>query len=212
MFRLLTLFCALGLFLTGCYDDSNQEFTRFYEDGRSKPSVVLATIVDTTSFDYPWSLSEEFHSLLRSSFSSKGTLYIKEDNSSYLTSTKNPFGDDLDWIKQEYAPNEFVVFMEFIQHDQIPAKVVQDPLENVSTNLNLALRLRIVDIRGDHPKVILQQVIKDSFYTPKNFLPVDYNDTVWGTEEYTQSPLGTAHLKFCQTLVERLNDYILLAK
>ncbi len=212
MFRLFILFTCLGLFFSSCDNKSNQEFTKYYEDGRAKPSIVLSSIIDTTSFDLPWSLSDEFHNLLRSSFAAKGSLYINEEVSDTLSHTKNPFSEDLSWVKKEYSPNEFVIFMEFIQHDQVPAKMVQDPSESVSTNLNMAVRIRLVDIRGSSPKVVLQQIIKDSFFSPKNLLPVDYNTVTWGTSGYENTPLRNAHFKFSQTLVDRLSDYILLAK
>ncbi len=212
MFRLFALFVFLGLGFSSCNNKSNQEFTKYYEDGRAKPSIVLCSIIDTTSFDLPWSLSEEFQSLMLSSFASKGSLYVNEKASSSLSYSKNPFSEELAWIKKEYSPNEFVIFIEFIQHDQVPAKAVQDTLENVSTNLNMAVRVRVVDIRGTAPKVVLQQILKDSYFSPKNLLPVDYNVATWGTQEYENTPLRNAHFKFCQTLVERLSDYILLAK
>lgn len=212
MKRLSFIYVALLATLVGCKNQSNQEFTRYYEDGRAKPSIVLAPIIDTTSFDLSWSLSEEFHQLLIHQFAGQGNLYVNEDTSSYLTSAKNPFGEDLNWVKQEYSPNEFVIFMEFIQHDQTPAKAMYDPTENVSTNLNMAIRLRMIDIRGSSPKVVLQQVLKDSYYFPKSLLPIDYEVTTWGTENYPLSPLGTAHIKFAHTLANRLNDYVLLAK
>lgn len=205
LLAVLLLFCS-------CSRNTNQEFTKFHEDGRAKPVVAIAPIIDTSSFDLSWSLSEEFYDMVVDKLALRGTMYIPNQNVPAPHSSENPFGSDLSWVKREFAPNEFVVFIEVIQHEQVPSRTISDPLENASTNLNIAVRLRIVDIRASKPKVVLQEMIKDSYFFPKNLLPVDYNVISWGSEEYMLSPLGVAHIKFSKILAERLNDYILLAK
>lgn len=210
MYRIL--FALALIVCSSCNRNTNQEFTRFYEDGRAKPVVAIAPIIDTSSFDQAWSLSEEFHDLVVEKLALKGTMYIPEEQSIALHSSENPFGSDLSWIKKEFNSSDFVVFLEVIQHEQVPARVISDPMETASTNLNIAVRVRIIDIRTDKPKIVLQELIKDSYFFPKNILPVDYDIVSYGTDEYSVTPLGVAHSKFVKLLSARLNDYILLAQ
>jgi hypothetical protein len=210
MYRLIV--AASLCLLCSCQHTTSPEFTKFYEDGRAKPVVAIAPIIDTSSFDMSWSLSEELQDMLVDHLAKKGTIYIPEQSNVSLHSSENPFGSDLSWVKREFAPNEFVVFLEVIQHEHVPARAVTDPLETASTNLNIAARVRIVDIRSGHPKIVLQELIKDSYFFPKNILPVDYSLVSYGTEDFLLTPIGVAHGKFAKLLVERLNDYILLAK
>jgi len=74
------------------------------------------------------------------------------------------------------------------------------------------MRIRAVDLRGNKPKVILQELVKDSYYISKNVLHTDYDIIVWGVDEYLSSPMGLAHLSFSKEIAERISDYILLAK
>jgi len=86
------------------------------------------------------------------------------------------------------------------------------PAYELSSNLEMCLRIRIVDLRKDIPQIILQEKISDSFFFSKNLLPVDYQQVTWGVDQYDSTPLATAHKQIAEELVDRINDYILLAK
>ena len=79
-------------------------------------------------------------------------------------------------------------------------------------NLNSAIRVRLMDLRSTTPKIVLQEMIKGSYFIPKTLLPTDYEQIVWGSKEYSQSPMGIAHGQLISEVVSRVNDYILLAK
>jgi len=84
--------------------------------------------------------------------------------------------------------------------------------QEVSTNLKMAVRLRIVDLRTQEPKIVLQEIVRGSYYIPKTLLQTDYNQVVWGTDEYRKSPMGIAHTQLIEEITLRLSDYLLLAK
>lgn len=203
------LFTAL-LFLTACGRDYSEEFTKYYEDGRAKPNVVIAPIIDTSSTtDLSWSLSEELLDKVLAKVAIKSTLYVNKDEEiNQIPSSDNPFGSDLSWIKTEYSPHEFVVFLEIAQHEIVKQK--PNKMHSPS-NLNTAIRMRIVDIRGAQPKIVLQELLKDSYYINKNLL-IDYSEIVWGSERYRRTPMHSAHERVAKEITSRLNDYILLAK
>ena len=201
----------IGLLAVGC-TRSQDSMTRYHEDGRAKPIVAIASMIDTTSFDAPWSLSEEISSMVAQRVGQSGEIFVvsKEDDAF----AENPFGQDLGWAKREFHEQEFVVFLELVEHAAVPALKSKQNLspQEVSTNLNMAVRLRVVDLRGSSPKIVLQEMIKESYFIPKTLIPTDYNTAVWGTDEFRNSPMGIAHAQLAQEIAARVSDYILLAK
>ena len=55
-------------------------------------------------------------------------------------------------------------------------------------------------------------MVRDSYYIPKTLIPVNYNEVVWGSDEYKKTPMGIAHSQLIQEIVSRVSDYVLLAK
>ncbi len=201
----------LSLLAVGC-NHSNDFMTRYHDDGRAKPAVAITSMIDTTSFELPWSLSEEFTSTLVKQVAVGGKLYVLATEDDVFT--ENPFGQDLSWIKREYADQEFVAFLELVEHEVAPAsKYKKDPTsQQFSMNLNMAVRLRIVDVRGQTPMIVLQEMVRDSYFIPKTLMPTDYSLAVWGTPEFQKSPMGIAHKQIVQEIASRIKEYVLLAK
>jgi len=201
----------LSVLAMGCSQTSDQ-MTRYHEDGMLKPVAVIAPMIDTTSFEVPWSVSEELTSAITSHMGQGKKIFVisKEDEAF----AENPFGQDLQWIKKEFPNQEFAVFFELVQHETVPVtktkKGILSP-ENAS-NLNITIRLRVVDVRGQTPKIVLQEIARETYFIPKTLSPTDYNTVTWGTPEYARSPMGTAHTQFARELANRVSDYILLAK
>lgn len=186
--------------------------TRYHEDGRAKPIAAIASMIDTSSFEAPWSISEELTSMIVSQIGQNGKIYVltKEDESF----AENPFGQDLSWIKREFPNQEFAVFLELVEHNIIPSsKAKKDlPSQEVSSNLNMAIRLRVIDVRGQNPKIVLQEIVRDTYFIPKTLIPDDYNTVTWGTSEFPKTPMGIAHAQIVREISTRVSDYILLAK
>lgn len=187
---------------------------RYHEDGRSKPAIAIASMIDTTSFDCSWSISEELTSMIVQKISQNGKIYVHSTPD--FPFVENPFGKDLSWIKREFHGEEFVVFLELVEHTNTPVLKGPTPVritpQEVSTNLNMAVRVRIIDLRMATPKIILQEIVRSSYYIPKTLLPTDYTQTVWGTDAYQKSPMGIAHIQLVDEIATRLNDYLLIAK
>ncbi|MBF8262603.1 MAG: hypothetical protein HW387_268 [Parachlamydiales bacterium] len=204
---------AFSLALTAC-SHKGSDLTRFHEDGRAKPIVTVASVIDATSFDLPWSLSEELTTMFVSRLSQGGSIFVsRNDNIAY---TENPFSPDLSWMKREFPTNEFVVFLELAEHENVAIakgnKKVQEVPFETSIDLKMGVRIRVVDLRGTTPQIVLQELVRDSYYIPKTLLPTDYTVAVWGTDEYSKSPLGIAHTQIVEELATRIGEYIHLAK
>lgn len=200
----------IGLAAVSCNRNSNDEMSRFHEDGRAKPSVAVASMLDTTSFDASWSLSEELTAGIVNVISGSGEIFVHSQQESPFT--ENPFGSDLSWMKREFHSEEFVAFLELVEHEFVPIKAKGTTPYEASNNLNMAVRVRVVDLRGNSPKIVLQEMVRDSYFVPKTLIPTDYTSTVWGTEDYRKSPMGIAHAGLIQEVSNRISEYILLAK
>ncbi len=207
----IAIVCSLAMIACGKKDN---DLTRYHEDGRAKPVIAVASVIDTTAFDVSWSISEELTSLIVSRISQGGSIYVvKKDDLAY---TENPFSPDLGWMKREFPDNEFVVFLELVEHDNVPVaksakKVTEVPFET-SINLKMAVRVRVVDLRNAAPQIVLQEMIRDSYFIPKTDIPTDYSVAVWGSEEYGKSPMGIAHDQLVQEIATRVGEYVHLAK
>jgi Tfp pilus assembly protein PilP len=212
MRRLIPLLLILA---AGSCSKNNTDLTRFHEDGRAKPAVTIASVMDATSFDASWSLSEELTSLIVQKVAQNSSVYVTSRDE--FGCTENPFGKELSWIKREFNDDQFVVFLELVEHENCPvAKGKKKPLEGIpfetSMNMKSAVKMRLVDLRGSTPKIVLQEMIRDSYYIPKNTVPTDYRVATWGTNEYAGSPMSHAHSQLAQEIALRINEYVHLAK
>ena len=200
----------LTLLSVGCAR-TNDYMTRYHEDGRAKPVAAIATMIDTASFEVPWSISEELTTMISAQIRQTGKIYVvtKEDDAF----GENPFGADLSWVKREFSNQEFAVFLELVEHDMAPAtKTKKESPEDNSTNLNMAVRLRVIDARGAQPKIVLQEIVRDTYFIPKTLIPEDYNTLAWGNPAFARTPMGIAHAQLANEIATRISDYILLAK
>ena len=219
MRRKLLLFSCLCL-LFSCYKNTQEEAcSRYYDDGRAKPVVAIASTIDSTTYDVPWNLSEEITALIRQQIAKKRNSYLpsQEDIDRQINFTNNPFDADISWVKNHFQNFEFLVFVELLEHknlvDQNAEKYFLSPYyQSSSTNLISTTRIRVIDVRGKEPRIILQETIKDSYFIPKNPLHINYEKNCWGTQDYLSTPLATAHEQLTKKIAHRVEDYIMIAK
>ncbi|MBI5273221.1 MAG: hypothetical protein HY861_04485 [Chlamydiia bacterium] len=200
---------ALSLCVLGC-NRSTDTTARYHEDGRAKPIAAVPTMIDTTSFEVPWSISEELTATIVQLISQKGTIYVQSRDDFAIA--ENPFSAQLAWMKKEFEDQEFAVFLELVEHNLVPAIKTAQSLQETSNNLNMSVRVRVIDLRGNEPKVVLQEMVRDSYYIPKTLFPTDYSVVSWGHPEYAKSPMSIAHMQLAREVASRVGDYILLAK
>lgn len=192
---------------------SDSDLARFFEDGRAKPVVAVASVIDGTSLDLPWSLSEELTSLVVGAIAKGGSIFVNVKDG--LASTDTPFTSDLSWVKREFPEDQFVVFLELVEHEVVAAspnkKSPAEPFES-AMNLKMAVKMRVIDLRNNSPRIVLQEMVRDSYYIPKNAVPTDYRISGWGTNDFLKSPMGLAHQQLVHEISLRIRDYIQLAK
>lgn len=196
----------LSLMIVSCSNKNTTTVSKFYEDGRSRPIVALAPVVDSSSYELPWSLSEEFTSLIRANLSKNKSIFIadSDDVANAITSLDNPFNPDISWMGERFDQNEFVVFLELVKHSN--TKV------NKATNLDMIMRVKVIDVRGKKPKVVLQENVTDKYYIEKGTYKSDYNNVRWGSREFQESRMGMAHMQLAKDIAARVSEYVSLSK
>ncbi len=211
--RIAALF--LLLLSTGCSRSYN-EFIRFRDNGRAKPQVALIPVVDHAQHNVPWNVSEELTAGMRHRLMEQGVVYMSSEHQvrslSDRTEDADLFGKDLSWARQ-YSPHDFVVLVELIDHRKVPyerqkVRPVYPADGEVSSVLMMKARLKVVDIREEMPKVILQQIVHSNHLIPKNRDGLNYHEIPWDDEVYKGTPLGMAHARLERDIVGQLEHYI----
>lgn len=217
MSRIAISLCCLALFSVGCRNDDGQQ--AYYQQGsHMKPVVAIVPLIDSSQSAVSWNLSDELTSTIHHRLSQKEKLYLVDmqkvrSSIKKLNGNHNPFSTNLAWVKKTFSDDEFVVFLELIEHEEVPvynqktASAADSPAQ-----LNMSVRVRILDLRGKEPEVVLQEMIHDNHYIPKQFTQANFFQVPWGKDSFSVSPIGLAHAQLTKEIAGRLEDYILLAK
>lgn len=219
MSRLIIACLLLSLAAVGCNENKqSQENTAMHQKGvRLQPIVTIVPVIDSTKQDLPWNLSDEFTSALNYRLARNNNLYIIEPAKARaalkkIKETQNPFGTDISWIKRTFIDEEFVVFFELVEHEEVLRQDKKKPIDPqyCSANLNISMRVRVFDLRAEQPKVVLQELVHDSHFVPRQFTHVNFHQAMWGEDSFSISPMGLAHTEFTKEIATRVEDYILL--
>lgn len=212
-----SLFTAAIFALTLSSCNNGNDTALLYESNMPKPAVAVVPLIDNSNHALAWSLSDEITFTLCAKLDKQNRLdlalpgKVKAD-SRKMGEIHNPFGDDISWVKGAFSDEEFVVFLEMVDHSEVPNyTAAKAPPETLSAQLNLALRLRIIDLREENPKIVLQEIIRDSHFIPRQFTSYNFPQTPWTTDEFFLSPVGIAHQQLLTELKGRIEDYILLS-
>ncbi len=212
MLRVGVVMC-LALLGMGCYNNGSE--TALKQDSvKNKPIVAIVPIIDRSDSDLTWNLSDEFTHSVRERLFLRDNLYLispEKINSvtKKLTESNDPFGPNTAWIKKAFPKNEFVVFMELVRHDEVPNSA-SSPKDSAA-QLTMTMRVRVFDIRGDQPKVVLQELVQNCEQIPRQFTKLNFEQVPYGNDMFDISPLGMAHAQLTKELSSRIEDYILLA-
>jgi len=213
------LFTFLLLLACSCNTKQDVAQTRFHDDGRAKPTVAFVPVFDRSGAELPWSLSEEMSATIKRRLQKQSNVYLAHpsavaQSTSMLTQQNDPFGKDISWTKEAFLSHEFVIFTEVVEHnvhERASSESMWDKLAP-SGELDMTMRIRIIDLRGSDPEIILQEMISQSHLLPKSNLEMPKGEDKWKKKTYLVSPLGFAHLQMTKEVTKRLEEYILLAK
>lgn len=208
--------CSIGLgilLLAGCRHDNNSTTALIEKPATARPIVAVVPVMDRSRHELSWNVSLELTQALRSRLAQPGSLYLLSEDQVYALTRKSingndPFGVETAWVKKGYQQNEFVAFFELIDHRE--QSLAAEESEASPAELTLAMRVRVFDLRGETPKIVLEERVEQTHHIPKQFTRTQFNQVPWGDEMFEISPLGIAHQKLCQELASRVEDYILI--
>ena len=213
----IVLFLLTLVTFTGCQREYS-EFIKYRDDGHMKPRVALLPIIDHSPQQLPWNVSEEFTLGMRNMLMKEGNLYL---TSPVAAQRGFELALEEEWMGNEnleafrvFSPeHDFVVVMELSDHKSVPyerqkIRPVYPAKGEISSVLMMTLRLKVVDIRQERPKVILNQYIHSYHLVPVKQGDVDYRKVPWQAETYFETPVGRAHARLERDVVAQLERYI----
>lgn len=208
--------CSVGLvilLLAGCQRGNDSTTALIEKPVTARPIVAVVPVMDRSRHELSWNVSQELTQALRARLAQHNTLYLLSDDQVYALTRKSingndPFGVETAWVKKGYQQNEFVTFFELIDHRE--QSLTEEESDASPAELTLAMRVRVFDLRGQAPKIVLEERVEQTHHIPKQFTRNQFNQVPWGDEMFEISPLGIAHQKLCQELASRVEDYILL--
>jgi hypothetical protein len=220
MSRILITLSALSLIATGCHDEGAKKTQSIGQaPSQGKPKLAIVPVVDNTKNDYAWNLSDELSSELYSKIAKQHHFAI-EDAPHVRAKLKkfgdknNPFASDYAWVKKAFQGDQYVAFMELVEHEEVikqNQKKTSDP-KDCNAELNMSMRIRVFDLRGEEPKVILQELVHDTHFIARPFTQENFYQVAWGEVGFNVSPIGLAHAEFTKEIADRIEDYILMSK
>ncbi len=206
---------VLSLLAAGCAQRDPDSQAMYDKEGRVKPVVALVPLIDRTKSDLPWNLSDELTSAIYNRLALKNKMRLidsrkMQSSIKKLNAHQNPFSDELGWVKNIFNEEEFIVFLELVEHEEIPvsSQTPSDP-QNLPAELNISVRVRVLDLRSEQPKVVLQELIHESHYIPMQFNRYNFYQIAWDKDGFSISPIGLAHAQMIKEISARLEDYIL---
>src|SRR3569832_264760 len=162
--------CSIGLgilLLAGCQHDDNSNMALMEKPVTSRPIVAVVPVMDRSRHELTRNISHELTQALRARLAQDGGLYLLSEDQVYALTRKSingndPFGLETTWVKKGYQQNEFVAFFELIDHREQPLSAEEpDP---APAELTLAMRVRVFDLRGDTPKIVLEERVEQSHH------------------------------------------------
>jgi hypothetical protein len=219
MFRASLSLCAgLSLVLASCSKgDSKDSSQSAAVQQVKKPIVAVVPLIDHSHSGLNWNLSLELTRSIRENLLKHENLYLMGEDKvtgvlKKMHESHDPFGVNISWTKRLFPHDEFVVFMELARHDEVPLYTSKESSPQDSpAELNIMVRLRVIDLRGSEPKIVLQELVQNREQIPRQFNKSNFYQVPWGNEMFDISPLGMAHAQLTKEISSRIEDYILMS-
>ncbi len=222
MLRGLLISVSTLVLLSGCLKKGSTDVSTVAEEINARPIVALVPIIDSSKSDLSWNISEELTDMLFQRLAKRDKFYLAspqkvEAQLKRTDAASNPFSTDLSWVKKVFNSSEFVVLLELFEHEERHRLEESRPaihanLKESSADLNISVRLRAIDLRGETPRIALQEIIHESHHIPRQFTRQNFYQVSWNNDTFSISPLGIAHADLVKSIASRLEEYILRAK
>lgn len=214
MYRFLLTILAL-VFLGSCSAPYYCDFFPYDDDGVRKPHVALLPIQNGTSQFLPWNLPLVLNQCALYETMNHGVLYVYPlDKVEAILDTYrdvNFFTPDLAFSRL-FPGSDFIVVAEMIEHTVKPYPIgypilLGYPPQHVHALLAMKLRVRILDVREEEPRIVLQEVISESYAVPES--PDAVRDQTSGECGFVACCYKLAYQKLMRKFVCRVEQVIL---
>jgi hypothetical protein len=193
-------------------------FIAFHDNGVRKPVVALVPLMDHTDNALSWAVSEEVTESIREYMLRSSELFLIPEESVLSTAQQidvdTMMGRDISFAKK-FAGNDYVVFLDLVKYDEVPYKRNQiKPIYpaggDIAKVLTMSVAIRVVDLRREEPRLILQEVLHSNHMIPvgSTFADLDYESFHWGRNGYRLTPVGQAHSRLSRDLALQVEEYI----
>lgn len=194
-----------------------RDTTLFHRTGGTKPIVAVLPMIDNSGEKkVTWDVSEELTERIQKRVVDSAKLYLLKGKGNVHTATllnsPDPTALPAD-ISQNLGAAEFAIVTELLNQDELlhshpEASDSKKYLKETGGQLHLAIRMRVIDLRKETPKVVLQEVVVEDHDIMRPYLNIDYRRYRWGGEAYERTPMGMAHSKIVRELVAHAEGYI----
>lgn len=195
----------LALVAVGCGGPRYVDYFPCHDDGTPKPKVALMPIMNT-GCSLPWDLSEEIYDGMYYELMNSGEIYLvspKEMGKGWLNRNSiNFFSNDFSCM-QDFSNTDFVVVMEVIERSVCAC----DPCAPSNLSLTMRVRIKMIDIRGCEPKIVLYEIFKTSYTGIQKNADIE-NEIFWRDECYPKTFCGKGHHRIIYMLTKRLEEVI----
>lgn len=205
---------GIGLCLTGC--SQNTDCNPICHQ-KTKPNVAFIPVVESVAC-CDWDLGKELTNETVEELASKNTVYLTPyiQFKSALDSTGDCdyFSSDLNFANY-FGSSDFLVVSELLRHEVVPFSTLTkndgDGKKNIAQMqvLDLGTRVRVLDLRYEQPKVILQKFVDTREIISGNESKIDYSELNPENELYAVTPLGRGHKKIARELSKEIESAIL---
>lgn len=219
MLRTFLSLC-LAFLLAGCADPCHVCKTSVEAPvcvSKPRPKMALMVMKDSSDCAVPWDMSAELTQAFRAYAQQCSKLCWQTEKNAGLSTwdscSMNPFGNDLFFTKK-LCHSDFLVALELLEHDVVPyadqALSPAFPAEAqwCSSVLAMKVRLRIIDLRFECPRILKQEIICSNYLIPREAERVDYFKMHWGKELFPTTPWGIAHERLVHKLVHTVEASI----
>jgi hypothetical protein len=170
--------------------------------------------------DLSWNLSEELTSKIRYKMLKEGDIFLSPEDhiravieeTPALATTAAPLP-----LTTKLRPCEFVAVVDIISHKTLPykrqaIKPVYPAVGPIKYVVAMKARVKIIDIRQEHPRVVLHEIIHSNHLINEDVATLDVDNKAWGDEHYNYTSLGIAHSRLGRDIAQRLADYITISR
>lgn len=188
------LFLLLAIFgFTSC-GPRYVDFFPYYDNGVAKPQVVL--IPPQVPADCPKGFADNLIAEMRYQFMDHGDIYLYSDaeiqGGLVKLHDRDLYGSDVTW-SQAFCPADYIVLIETLEH-----RPYRYPKGCTLSYVLIKLRVKIIDIRYDCPRVISNELIE----TCQRICP-NPDETI-----YDLSVSCGAHQHLARKVVDRIESVV----